>query len=54
MRLTIVRHAQTDSNFDGNVQGRKNNPLNDSGRRQATNLSKKIKLSEFENHIKEN
>lgn len=42
MKIIIVRHAQTDANFDGIMQGRVNNLLNDSGRRQCDKLREKL------------
>ena len=43
MKITLVRHAQTESNYLGNIQGRSNEILNDTGRRQAQRLKEKIK-----------
>ncbi len=42
MKITLVRHAQTESNYEGLIQGRKNNLLNDTGRRDAQKLRNKM------------
>ena len=42
MRIYLVRHAQTEDNFNGIMQGRVNNLLNDTGRRQCQNLREKL------------
>ena len=43
MKITLVRHAQTESNYLGTIQGRSNEILNDTGRRQAQRVKEKIK-----------
>lgn len=43
MIITMVRHGQTDANFNRIIQGRKDNPLNLVGRDQAKAVGKKIK-----------
>jgi len=48
MKITLVRHAQTDQNYDGILQGRANNLLNDTGRRQCQKLRKKLKDVSFD------
>jgi broad specificity phosphatase PhoE len=35
IKLAMVRHGQTNDNFNRFVQGRKNNPLNEMGKKQA-------------------
>ncbi|WP_051614273.1 histidine phosphatase family protein [Acholeplasma equifetale] len=40
MILAVVRHGETDYNKSRLVQGRMDNPLNETGREQARNLSK--------------
>lgn len=39
MLLAIVRHGETDYNFNRLIQGRMDNPLNQNGRNQASSLS---------------
>ena len=39
MKITLVRHGQTDFNYDGIMQGLSNNYLNDTGRRQCKKLT---------------
>ena len=48
MKIALVRHAQTEENFLQKLQGRKNNLLNDTGRKQAQELRKKIKDKIFD------
>ena len=43
MKITLVRHGQTEGNYLGNIQGRNNELLNDTGRRQCQRLRDKIK-----------
>ena len=43
MYLYFVRHGQTDDNFKSIVQGRIDNPLNDTGRAQAKETGLKLK-----------
>ena len=43
MKITLVRHGQTESNYLGKIQGRGNELLNDTGRRQALKIKEKIK-----------
>ena len=42
MKIILVRHAQTEDNFNGIMQGRVNNLLNDTGRRQSERLRDKL------------
>ena len=48
MKIALVRHGQTEGNFTGRVQGRQNNELNDTGRRQCEKLKVKIKDKHFD------
>ena len=43
MKITLVRHGQTESNYLKLLQGRVNNLLNDTGRRQCKKLAEGIK-----------
>lgn len=47
MKVTLVRHAQTEDNFLGKIQGRENSLLNDTGRRQAQRLRGKLLDEDF-------
>ena len=47
MNITLVRHAQTEENFKGNMQGKRNILLNDTGRRQCNNLRLKLKDKKY-------
>lgn len=42
MKITLVRHGQTDSNYDNKIQGLVNNYLNDTGRRQCKRLREEL------------
>ena len=42
MKIILVRHGQTEANFNGIMQGRVNNLLNDTGRRQCQKLREKL------------
>lgn len=44
MKLTLVRHGETDYNAKRLVQGYKDNPLNETGRNQAKTMGKLLKL----------
>ena len=35
MKITLVRHGQTEYNYQNRIQGSENIPLNDEGRRQC-------------------
>lgn len=48
MKIVLVRHAQTEDNFNGIMQGRKNNLLNDTGRRDCQKLREKLKDTKFD------
>lgn len=48
MKITLVRHGQTDANYENVVQGLKNNPLNDTGRRQCQKLRNQLKDESFD------
>lgn len=48
MKITLVRHAQTEQNYLELCQGSQNNMLCDDGRRQALKLKEKIKEKEFD------
>ena len=47
MKIVLVRHAQTEDNFNHIMQGRKNNLLNDTGRRDSQKLREKLKDIDF-------
>jgi broad specificity phosphatase PhoE len=42
-KIFLVRHGQTDANFYHVVQGQRDTPLNQTGRKQAKDVSKKLK-----------
>ena len=48
MKIALVRHGQTEENYLGNIQGRRNVILNDTGRRQCQRLRDKIKDIDFD------
>ncbi len=48
MFITMVRHGQTDANFNRIIQGRIDNPLNEIGRTQAHTVGKH--LNSLEHH----
>lgn len=48
MIITLVRHGQTEANYQNLLQGRKNNLLNDTGRRQCMRLREKLKDKHFD------
>ncbi len=48
MIISIVRHGQTEKNFEGIMQGRSNHLLNDTGRRQCQRLREKINNKKFD------
>ena len=42
MKITLIRHGETEENFLSKIQGRSNNLLNDTGRRQVLRLKNKL------------
>ena len=48
MKIALVRHGQTEENYLGNIQGLRNEMLNDTGRRQCQRLREKIKDVSFD------
>ena len=42
MKIILVRHGQTEENFNDIMQGRSDNLLNDTGRRQSQRLREKL------------
>ena len=48
MKITIVRHGQTEENYNEIMQGRSNNLMNDTGRRQCQRLRDKFKDKRFD------
>ena len=42
MKIILVRHAETEENYQGIIQGRENVLLNDTGRRQVKRLKEKV------------
>ena len=48
MKITLVRHGQTESNYNEICQGSTNILLNDTGRRQCQKLRDKIKDKKYD------
>lgn len=48
MKITLVRHGQTEYNYQNRLQGTSNIPLNDTGRRQCYKLKEKMKNEKFD------
>ena len=48
MKIVLVRHGQTEENFEGNICGHKNEMMNDTGRRQCQRLKEKLKDIKFD------
>ena len=48
MKITLVRHGQTEDNYHNIVQGRSNNELNDTGIRQCQKLCEQLKDVDFD------
>lgn len=48
MKITLVRHGMTESNYLEICQGRVNSELNESGRRQCKKLKEKLKDQHFD------
>ena len=42
MKITLIRHAETEENFLGKIQGRSNPLLNETGRRQTLRLKLRL------------
>ncbi|GAA4154840.1 phosphatase PhoE [Gryllotalpicola daejeonensis] len=47
-RISLVRHGQTDWNRDGRIQGRSDIPLNDTGREQAHETGRALRVRRFD------
>ena len=48
MKIVLVRHGQTEENFEGNICGLNNETMNDTGRRQCQRLKEKLKDIKFD------
>ena len=48
MKITLVRHGQTEANYEKIIQGLENIPLNDTGRRQCKKLREKLADKHFD------
>lgn len=48
MKITLVRHGQTDFNYENKIQGLTNNYLNDEGRRQCKKLRTELLDKHFD------
>ena len=48
MKVTLVRHAQTEDDYQRKTLGRRNELLNDSGRRQVLRLRTKLKDRKYD------
>lgn len=48
MRITLVRHGETDFNYENKIQGLSNAYLNETGRRQCRKLKEKIKDKHYD------
>ena len=48
MKITLVRHGETDFNKEGKIQGLSNNLLNDTGRRQCRDLRMRLSDEHFD------
>ena len=48
MKITLVRHAETELNYQRKINGRKNEILNDTGRRQVLRLKDKLKDNDYD------
>ena len=48
MKIVLVRHGQTEENFEGNICGLNNEMMNDTGRRQCQRLKEKLKDIKFD------
>ena len=47
VRITFIRHGETDENKAKRVQGRKDYPLNETGRQQAKMVAKYLKANNY-------
>lgn len=48
MKITLVRHGQTEENYSGKIQGMLNSCLSDTGRRQCQKLRQKLGQFSFD------
>ena len=48
MKITLVRHGQTEQNYQNILNGRSNDLLNDTGRRQCQKLREQLKDVHFD------
>lgn len=48
MKITLIRHAETEENYLGKIQGRSNPLLNETGRRQTLSLKMKLSSSNYD------
>jgi GH25 family lysozyme M1 (1,4-beta-N-acetylmuramidase) len=48
MKIVLVRHGQTEDNFEGIMQGTRNVMMNDTGRRQCKKLREKLSDKKFD------
>lgn len=48
MKITLVRHGQTEENYQNIIQGRSRNELNEEGIRQCQKLREKLKDVSFQ------
>ncbi len=48
MKITLIRHGETEENFLSKVQGRSNTLLNDTGRRQVLRLKNKLSALNYD------
>ena len=48
MKIILVRHGQTEDNFEGIMQGTRNVMMNDTGRRQCKKLREKLSDKKFD------
>ena len=48
MKITLVRHGETEANYLSKIQGRSNPLLNDTGRRQCQKLRNRISNNHYD------
>ncbi len=48
MKIYLVRHGQTEENYEGRMQGRKDTTLNETGVRETKKLKEKLKEKEID------